>query len=154
MPERIELKAVPDSHFVFRLIAPDSTYFPAGATLPLAGWLSITKSDKQAADARGRAPGLSCFDRELCPVKTAKELLSRYDDLAFGATVTALKAVATTHERQLEVVYQPRTEKAPQPGLDAHVLIEGLSRPEGGVRKAQNDFLEAIVQALGALGPA
>ena len=148
MPEQVELKAVPPSNFVFRLIEPGSTYFPPGATLPLPDWLVPTKSDKQAADARGRPAGLSGFDREMCPVKTAGALLGRHDDLAFGATVSALEAVSTTHSRQLEVVYQPRTEKAPQPGWDAHVLIEGLARPDGGVKKAQRDFLEAIVKVL------
>lgn len=117
------------------------------ATLPLSDWLVPTKSDKAAGDGRGRPAGLSGFDRELCPLKVARELLGRRDDFAFGALVSELKGIATAGGRQLDVVYLPLESKASQPGWDGHVLIEGLRRPDGGEKKAQKD-LQAIVRVL------
>ena len=150
MSERVELKAVPNSHFVYRLIDPESTFFPPGATLPLSDWLVPTRSDKTAGDARGRPAGLSGFDRELCPLKTARELLARHHDFAFGATVSELKEIGMARSRQLEVVFLPLAHKEPQAGWEGHVLIEGLRRPDAGEKKAQKDLLEAVLRVLRA----
>lgn len=148
MSEPSAFPPVPMEHFVFRLIAPDSVYFPPGAKLPLPEWLVPTKSDVKAAELRGRPAGLSGFDRDLCDVARARDLLGRRDDLAFGAKVQEFKSIGARYERTIEVVYSPMASRKPTPGWDAHVLVEGLRRPDSTPRKAQLDLLNELVSAM------
>ncbi len=138
MPERFD--RVPDDDVVFRLVEENSSFLPAGARLPLPVWFTPSSEDVSEGERRQRAPGWSVWNRSIASVAQVKTLVERPDSLAFGLKAGAIREVAKTHERALDVLADPADDFKPTPGWDAHCVVEGLVRPAGVPKTRQKDL--------------
>jgi hypothetical protein len=141
---------LPADGSVLRLARVGSSFLPAGHTLPEPGWLTPSSADKAEAAARQRIAGLSAWDVAGCNLAQARDLANRPDDQGFVAPIASLYRTASEGPvvARLQVVRDELIDAFPRSGWDAHVLIEGLERPQGVDRKAWKDLQTTLVRCF------
>lgn len=149
MPERFS--PILDDTLVFRLADPGGQFLPTDAELPLPRWFEPSSGDVKEGALRGRPPGLSVWDRGRATADEVRQLIPRPEARAFGLKVERCKHIGQSHQRELAVVADPLDARQPEPGWDAHSLIEGLKRPPAVARQAHLDLLTELSRACQAV---
>ena len=150
MPRK-QFERLPDAAFVFRLAETGKSYLPPGVRLPNAELFEPSTEDKREGERRRRPAGVSVWDQALATVDQATAIRFAPADppegvRAFGLEVREVLTIGSIHNRQLEIVADPRPEED-GPGAEGHSLIEGLERPRGLPRPHHKNLLTDLIDA-------
>lgn len=114
------------------------------AVRPCHTWLRPSSNDVREGKARGRAPGVSVWDRGLADVAEACALSSKTTGEAFGMTVDRCVELGRSQACVLAIVHDPLDDRQPEPGWDGHALLEGMDWP-GSTKRSRRALREALV---------